>query len=419
MSRSQRAGRPDGVQLLRTVVQHYDWGSTSAIPRLIGGEPDGRPWAELWVGAHPGAPSRLTADSRRLDDMVAADPVGELGAEVAERFGRFPFLLKLLAAARPLSLQAHPSAEQAASGFAREQTAGLARDAAQRTYRDDWAKPEIVCALTDFAALSGFRPVAEAAPVLRALDRGEKSPGGLLLSDIVGSLLDPPGDDAATPDDAGRLAVVVRAVLGLDRADGAELARATVAATAHARRDPGTSPAVLAELALLEQVAAGHPADPGLMVVLLLNHVVLAPGQALFTPAGVLHAYLSGTAVELMASSDNVVRGALTSKYVDVAELMRILDATPGPPRLVDPVPVGAFEQEYPVPAPQFRLSRLDLPADGSAVVLADVAGPQLLLCTSGAATVLRSGSGSQPAPDDRGRRRLRTPRHAIDHRDR
>lgn len=387
MNASEAAGRSP-VQLLRTAVQHYDWGSRSVIPRLVGSEPDGRPWAELWVGAHPGGPSRLAGDLRRLDEVVAANPVGELGPDVADRFGRFPFLLKLLAAARPLSLQTHPSAEQAELGFAREEAVGLARDAPERTYRDDWAKPEIACALTDFSALSGFRPVAETAPVLRALDRGDPSPGGLLLADIVGSLLDPPGDDAAAPDDPGRLAVVLRSLLNLGPADGGELARATVAAAGQARRDPRVSSAVLAELALLEQVAAEHPSDPGLVVVLLLNHIVLTPGQALFTPAGVLHAYLSGTAVELMASSDNVVRGGLTGKYVDVAELRRVLDTRPGPPRRIDPVRVGAAEQEYPVPAPQFRLSRLDLPADRSAVVLAEADGPQLLLCTSGAATV-------------------------------
>ncbi len=383
--------QPSRVQLLRTAVQHYDWGSTTTIPRLLGVEPDGRPWAELWVGAHPQAPSRLARDSRRLDEVVAGDPAGQLG--VAEPFGRLPFLLKLLAAARPLSLQAHPSADQAARGYRREEAAGIARDAPQRTYRDDGPKPEIACALTRFSALSGFRPLAEAAPVLRALDRGAGSPGGLLLSDVVRSLLDPPGDDAAAPDEAGRLAVAVRALLSLDRGhaldrgDAAELARAAREAAASARRDPATPAAVLAELDLLDEVAVGYPDDPGIVVVLLLNHIVLAPGQALYTPAGVLHAYLSGTAVELMAASDNVVRGGLTGKHVDLPELLNVLDTTSAPPTVVAPVAISDGEFDYPTPTPQFRLSRVQV-APGGSVRLARDDGPQLLLCVLGAVRV-------------------------------
>ncbi len=397
------------MHLLRNAVQYYDWGSASVIPELLGIAPDGRPHAELWLGAHPQAPSALASTGRRLDELVAEDPVGQLGADVAARYGRFPFLLKVLAAARPLSLQAHPSADQAVAGFAREEAGGPARDAPDRLYRDNWPKPEIACAVTEFTALCGFRPVADSTPVLTALDRGEAarhdgSPGALLLSDVVRSLTDPPGDAGAAPDEGGRLAATVRALLSLDAADGAAVALAAVAAAGAARLDPATPPAVLAELDLLDEIAAAHPGDPGIVVALLLNHLRLAPGEALYIPAGVLHAYLAGTAVELMASSDNVLRGGLTTKHVDVAELMSVLDTTPAPPHRVVPVPVSAVETGYPAPAPQFRLSRLELraAADGSAQLaeLADPGGPQLLLCVAGAVRVtgardtLRLGTG-------------------------
>lgn len=387
------------VHLLTTAVQRYPWGSATAIPAMTGTEPDGQPVAELWVGAHPQAPSTLTDSGRRLDEVVAADPAGELGPAAAALYTGFPFLLKVLAAARPLSLQAHPSEEQAAAGFAREQAAGIARDAPARTYRDDQPKPEVVCAVTEFALLSGFRSVGESAPVLRALDRGDGSPGGLLLADVVRSLVDPPGDGPGAPSEPRRLAVTVRTLLTLTPADAESLVSAALRAAGAARVDPATPHGVLAELDLLDSLAAEHPTDPGVVVALLLHHVRLFPGEALFTPAGVLHAYLSGTAVELMASSDNVLRGGLTGKHVDVAELMSVLDTTPGPARVVRPVQVSAAESDYPTPAAQFRLSRVDL-APGEGTDLARVEGPQLLLCTAGAVDVAPVGPARAPDLD-------------------
>lgn len=387
------------VHLLTTAVQHYPWGSPTAIPAMTGTEPDGQPVAELWVGAHPQAPSTLSESGLRLDEVVAADPEGQLGRAAATRHSRFPFLLKVLAAARPLSLQAHPSADQAAAGFAREEAAGTARDAPARTYRDDQPKPELVCAVTEFALLSGFRSVEESAPVLRALDRGDGTPGGLLLADVVRSLLDPPGDGAGAPAQAGRLAVTVRTLLTLAPDDGRSLVDAAVRAAAAARADPATPHGVAAELDLLDSLAAEHATDPGVVVALLLHHLRLFPGEALFTPAGVLHAYLSGTAVELMASSDNVLRGGLTGKHVDVAELMSVLDTTPGPARVVRPVRVSAAEWDYPSPTEQFRLSRVEL-APGEGTDLAGVDGPQLLLCTAGTVDVAPVAAPVAPGID-------------------
>lgn len=381
-------GGTAAVRLLDLPVQHYAWGSPTAVPSLLGIEPDGRPWAELWVGAHPQAPSRLSGTGTGLDELVSADPAGELGPAMAERFGRYPFLLKVLAAAEPLSLQVHPSAGQASAGHAREEAAGLPRDAPGRSYRDDWPKPELTCALTEFHALSGFRPLATSAPVLRVLDGGGGSPGQLLLTDLVHSLLDPPGDDAADPDDAGRLTAALRTLLSLSEQDGRAVVDAALAAAGSRGASRVADAGVQSDLALLARLAHAHPADPGVVVAMLLNHVVLAPGQALFTPAGVLHTYLSGTAVELMASSDNVLRGGLTPKHVDVPELLSVLAATPGPPGVVVGEQVSPVEWDYPAAVPYFRLSRIELAA-GEATELARVAGPQLVLAVEGGAAVV------------------------------
>lgn len=369
------------MEALRTSVQPYAWGSTTAIPELLGEQPSGDPQAELWVGAHPLAPSGLLRGGveQGLDSVVEADPVGELGAPTAQRFGRFPFLLKILAAAAPLSLQAHPSPARARAGFAAEEAAGVPRDAPDRNYRDDWPKPEIACALTPFHALAGFRPVADSLPVLRVL--AAAAPGSA-LGGIVAAL-------AAAGDPAAGVAGMLRAVLERAGADRAELAASVVAA---AQAAAGAAPAVAEELAFVRSLAAGYPGDPSVLVALLLNRITLAPGDAVFLPAGNLHAYLSGTAVELMASSDNVLRGGLTSKHVDVAELMSVLDTTPRPPDLVRPVAVSEHEFAYPTPTPQFRLSRIEV-TDGATAVAADPGGPQLFLCVAGSASLRGASS--------------------------
>lgn len=384
------------MEALRTTIQPYAWGSTTAIPQLLGEQPTGRPQAEMWIGAHPIAPSKVVRGGVELglDDAVAADPPGELGASTAERFGRFPFLLKILAAAAPLSLQAHPSAAGARAGFAAEESGGVPRDAPDRNYRDDWPKPEIACALTPFQALAGFRPVADSLPVLQAL--AAAAPGGPLAG-LVAEL-------AAASDPAAGLAATLRAVLEPTGADRAELAAAVAAAaqapgsgsasgSASGSGSGGVPAGVAEQVAFVRSLAAGHPGDPSVLVALLLNRITLAPGEAVFLPAGNLHAYLSGTAVELMASSDNVLRGGLTSKHVDVAELLSVLDTTPRPPDLVRAVAVSDHEFAYPTPTPQFRLSRIEV-AEGATAVAGDPGGPQLLLCVAGSAE-LASRSGS------------------------
>ena len=164
------------MQRLEGAIRKYDWGSTSSIPSLLGCAEDGKPWAELWLGAHPSAPSMVGETRTPLDELIAADPAAQLGTAVADRFGSLPFLFKVLAAAAPLSLQAHPSAPQAEAGYAREDAVGIPIDAPKRSFRDRFHKPELICALTDFHALCGFRDPVATLDVLATIDTSALDP---------------------------------------------------------------------------------------------------------------------------------------------------------------------------------------------------------------------------------------------------
>ncbi|MEO5900078.1 MAG: mannose-6-phosphate isomerase, class I [Ilumatobacteraceae bacterium] len=317
------------------VVQHYDWGDLNAIPSLLGASPDGRPWAELWLGTHAGGAATTSADDHPL----------------AETSGELPYLLKVLAAAEPLSLQTHPTSEQAAAGFARENAAGIALDAGERIYRDAAAKPELLCALTPFEALCGFRPFDQSIAWF-------ETEGWTELADQL-------------------------------RAGPANYLRWALASGAH--RLPDGAPG------WVQRVAGRYPGDGGVLVALILNRLILQPGEAIFLDAGNLHAYLLGTAIEVMASSDNVVRGGLTSKHVDIDELLAIVDLTPLPDPVVRPMEVTAGRWRYDTPNTPFRLWRWELE-----VPVAHVAtGRELLLCTEGDAGALRRGDAAYLAPGE------------------
>jgi len=360
------------IALLDNPIRPYDWGSRTAIARLQGRpSPTAAPEAELWIGAHPGAPSRLP-DGTALSDRIAADPVGELGAPtVAELGPRLPFLAKVLAAERPLSLQVHPTLAQARAGFSAERAAGV--PVGEGNYADDNHKPELICALTDFRGLAGFRPLDATRALLLALG----------VPELADGLTDGP-------------ARLVGELLRLDPARCRQLV-ATVAAGADfgtAGADFGTAGGEFAvERACAAELAAAYPSDPGVLVALLLNVVTLRPGEALFLPAGVPHAYLSGVGVEVMANSDNVLRGGLTSKRIDVPELLRLLDGEPGLPAIEPGIAVSASEWAYPTPAREFQLSRLS----GSLTLPAG--GPQIVLATAGSVTLERDGAVCGLAP--------------------
>jgi mannose-6-phosphate isomerase len=360
---------------LHGVVRDYAWGSTTAIQRLLGTEPDGRPAAELWLGAHPGAPSAVADTGATLDMLIADDPEALLGPPVLARFGpRLPFLLKVLAAGSALSLQVHPSRAQARAGFAAEEAAGVQLGTPERNYHDDNHKPELLVALTDFDALCGFRPVPETLRLLADWRVPE-------LAVVAELLTGPDGLRAAF----SHLLTVP---------EPAPMVRAVTARAAAPDLEAGEWAAAARSVRLC---AEDFPGDRGVVLGLLLNAVRLAPGEAIYLGAGTPHAYLRGTAVEAMANSDNVLRCGLTAKHIDVAELLRVADFT----ELADPRwPVDGDEMgaHFSVPVEDFRLSLIDL--DGYRKPRADagscavgMTGPCIVLCLQGAARIEAGGA--------------------------
>lgn len=377
-------------------IQHYAWGSRRFLAELYGrSAPSLEPEAELWLGAHPGLPARLEReDGPTLREAIARDPETMLGDSVRRRFGdELPFLLKVLAAAEPLSLQAHPNAAQAKAGFSLEQAEQVPLTAEQRSYKDPQHKPELIVALTPFRALYGFRRLAATRALFAALDVPALAP---YLAPLAGS-----SARAALSETFARL-------VAASRDDQRSLADATVAAATNRLAFAG---GFRGEFQLAAQLGALYPGDVGIVLALLLNLVELRPLQALYLPAGNLHAYLEGAGVEIMASSDNVLRGGLTKKHVNVPELLRVLDFAE-----LDPVPLTAEpdgdEHLYRTAAAEFRLARLEL---AGSLDVVERRGPEILLVSAGAAQLeigakslaLASG-GSAFVPAAEGPYRLR-----------
>ncbi|QDQ11916.1 mannose-6-phosphate isomerase, class I [Streptomyces spectabilis] len=342
---------------LTNTIRPYAWGSTTAIAGLLGVEPTGEPQAEMWMGAHPGAPSRT--ERGPLNEVIDEDPRGELGPRAVDKFGpRLPFLLKILAAGAPLSVQVHPDLEQAREGYEDEEARGVPLGAPHRNYKDANHKPELICALTPFDGLCGFRPPAEAADLIEGLGVDSLKPYVDLLR--------------AKPEDAA-LREVLTAVLTADRED---MARAVAEAAAAAERLGGA-------YAPYADAARHFPGDPGVIAAMLLNHVRLNPGEALYLGAGVPHAYLNGMGVEIMANSDNVLRCGLTPKHVDVPELLRVVRFEASDPGVLRPEASADGEEVYETPIDEFRLSRYVLP-EGDARHDLTAETPQILLCVAG-----------------------------------
>jgi mannose-6-phosphate isomerase len=368
------------------VTQPYAWGSHTAIAELQGrAAPAAQPEAELWMGAHPSAPSRVDrgAGPVPLDTVISADPDRELGQATAARFGgRLPFLLKVLAADKALSMQVHPSRQQAEAGYRAENERGLAPGDKSRNYVDDWPKPELLCALTRFEVLAGMRTPADAAALLRALDV---------------TALAPLAAELAAANDPAALTRALGAILTWPDGQRKALLSAVTGACARiAARDAATPGGeYAAACAAAVRLDAEHPGDLGVVASLLLRHAVLAPGTAVFMPAGGLHAYLHGTGVELLANSDNVVRAGLTGKHVDVAELLKLTDPAAAVPE-VEPRPLGDGIWAYASPVPEFRLYRAEL--ETAAVPLPGAGGARIALCTAGTA-VLRTGLATLRLP--------------------
>ncbi|GAB3179230.1 mannose-6-phosphate isomerase, class I [Nesterenkonia halophila] len=404
-------------------VQDYAWGSTSALTELFGWPPSAEPRAEVWMGAHPTAPSQVVLDedgpeTTSLDTLLADRP--ELAGAAdggSARAAGLPFLLKVLAAARPLSIQTHPDAERARAGFAAEDAAGIPRTDRRRCYPDPSPKPELLVALDEFAALSGFRDADEAAEDLEALVRllradgaGADGTDGSEDAEAVGSL----ADLLAAGDHHGALEEILRGRREEFVAAAERITRLLAPEAPALRADVLGRPGGLATSTAdtLRRVAAAFPGDPGLLVTVLLQRVDLRPGEALFLPAGNLHAYLHGVGVEIMASSDNVLRGGLTGKHIDVDELLSVTEARRLPVPHCPPTTPAPGRRRYTPECRDFALERIELPEAGSPLALADE-GPAVLLCTAGELVVerlaeeVRTGS-ADGAVIPRGAARLR-----------
>ena len=382
------------MELMRNRIRPYAWGSRTAIADLLGEpSPAPHPQAELWIGAHPADSSFLLGDSvdtadvgestgRPLSEAIVADPVGTMGAAVRDRFGaRLPFLLKVLAAAEPLSLQAHPSSAQAERGFALEEAAGIPLTSPQRNYRDSWHKPELICALTEFEALCGFREPSRTVHLLAALEVPA-------LDHYLGLL-------SGQPDEHGTRALFSSLITIPPSTLGPLLSDVLAACVNRVQQGGEFATEYRTALALGER----YPGDPGVLASLLLNRITLQPGQALYLPGGNLHAYLAGVGIEIMANSDNVLRGGLTPKHVDVPELMKVLDFSPGDQPILHGDPGIDREWVYRTPAPEFRLSRLE-PTPGKREITHP--GPQVLLVVEGKVEVTDGQGRSLTLPRGR-----------------
>ena len=357
------------ISLLKNTIQEYAWGSTSAIADLLGQKnPDHKTQAELWMGAHPKAPSLVHHNGQwaSLQDLIAKKPVDILGRKVAENFNdALPYLFKVLAAAKPLSIQAHPDLHQAREGFQRENDQKLPLDAPNRNYRDDNHKPECICALTQFWALSGFRKISNILSYFEKLSLRQLEPE---ISDFKNR----PARDG--------LEQFYSALMNLDTYRQKRIVEEALReAQGFASEDP--------VFRWMLRLAEDYPDDIGVLSPILLNLICLEPGQAIFLDAGELHAYLEGLGMELMANSDNVLRGGLTPKHVDVPELLRILRFEGRDITLLKPEKSVKHELIYTSPVAEFVLSVITL-KDGEQYQSPTDRSVEILICTRGKVTI-------------------------------
>lgn len=353
---------------LTGTVQHFAWGDRTEIPRILGIEPDGQPWAEYWLGAHEAGPSHFDDDPRETLASYLAKHPEQIGIKSVKRFGpKLPYMMKILSAAGPLSLQVHPTREQAVEGFAKESLREIPLHHPARSYKDDWPKPEAIVALTPFEGLLGFREPAETVALFEQLGVASE------LTSVIGPLRDRKESlalqevflDVLTINRRRHLVdlVLARAVEFLD-AGGAlgEFARTAVEIDEH------------------------FPGDPGILAALLLNRFHLEPGEAVALEAGVMHAYLRGTGVEVMASSDNIVRGGLTKKHIDVDGLLGLVDFCQRRPTILRPDGADGLYR-YPTQFPEFELWMIT-PTNHHEMVLPRDDAARIALVTDGEFTL-------------------------------
>ncbi|MGB2929260.1 MAG: mannose-6-phosphate isomerase, class I [Desulfobacterales bacterium] len=369
------------ISLMKNTVQEYAWGSFTAIAELLGnGSPSKTPQAELWMGAHPKAPSMVKCDGNWISllELIEKNPIHILGEKVAEKFdNRLPYLFKVLAAAKPLSIQAHPSRDQAKQGFERENRQGIPIDAYNRNYKDDNHKPECICAKTLFWALNGFRKISSIVSLIekicpqglkKQLDtlRGQQSP--IELKNFFQTLM--------TMNHKRQTKIIAHAV-------------------SNAKKFTDDDPAYKWMIDLHKE----YPADIGVFSPILLNLICLEPGQAMFLPAGELHAYLDGVGIELMANSDNVLRGGLTPKYIDMPELLNVLNFEEREVNILETKQINECECVYESHAEEFILSIIDV-KEGIIYNSPAHRSIEILLCTDGKATITDLGKNDKVVID-------------------
>lgn len=362
---------------LENPIQPYAWGSRSAIPKILGlPSPSDEPAAELWMGTHPKAPSRVITPGGALSltELIRGQPEACLGRDTLRDFGPdLPYLFKILAADAPLSIQAHPDGAQAAEGFDRETQAGIPLDAPERNYRDPNPKPECICALTPFWAMRGFRRV-----------------------DDIGDLFMQYCPDAGQPlmnclksvSPAEGLREFFKQLMSLTE----DVQKQLIAEVLSHIEKPGVSDSVSR---WVDRLSEAYPGDIGVLSPLFLNTLRLEPGEAMYLPAGELHAYLEGVGVELMGNSDNVLRGGLTPKHVDVDELVRVLTFASGPPAVLTAQQVSATEWTYLTPADAFSLSIICI-RHGTPHATEAKRSAEILLVLEGRATLHTQGPDSE-----------------------
>lgn len=370
------------ICILENVIQEYAWGSPSALPELLGEtNPEKRHMAELWMGAHPKAPSHVVHHGRRVSllELIEEAPQQLLGERVARDYGgRLPFLFKVLAAETPLSIQAHPGRRRAAAGFASENARGIPLDAEERNYRDDNHKSEIICALTPFWALNGFRRIPE---MLRALSELNCPP-----------LRQPVSAFESRPNAEG-LRLFFAHMMNLSRAKQTALVEEVIHASGLLERES-------VEVAWMRKLNNHYPGDIGVLCAFLLNLIRLEPGEAMFLPDGQLHAYLQGVGIELMANSDNVLRGGLTVKHIDAGELLDVLHFRDDPISVLRPRSTAPGESIYETPPAEFRLSVIDV-TPAVPFSAGERRSIEILLCLDGETSIL--AADGPPLPLRRG----------------
>lgn len=354
------------IYKLENTIQEYEWGSIDAIPQLLGYQnTEGKPQAELWMGAHPKAPSKVCIGEARLSlpDHVAANPKAVLGKKVAKRFDNsLPFLMKVLAAGAPLSIQAHPDIRQARRGFRLENRKGTPVDAPNRNYRDENHKPEILCALSPFWAMCGFRPIPELVEELLRLKKVPAMAGYAEMFDKAPS--------------TRSLRTFFHTLLAMEKKEAGSIVPEVIDCLSGSKEPRHR---------WVSDLSSRYPGDVGALSPLFLNVLELQPRQAIYLPAGELHAYLSGIGIELMANSDNVLRGGLTQKHIDVPELQKTLTFSDGIIDIVEGISTDGCKFIYPTPAKEFLMARIDLRGQYRSEVDRNI---EVGICISGSCTI-------------------------------